>query len=186
MSTKKQVIDAESEVNSTGLASILGITTRRVQQLTQDGILKTVRRGTFALGDAVQRYITSKVEAAITDEECMEAEKKKLVSDAKLKEAKAVIMAAEAEEIKGTMHRAEDVELITNDMIFTIRSALNALPGRVAVDVAACETAAEASDVIRKEIHKIMRELAEYRYDPTKYAEIVRERREWTEVGGDD
>lgn len=186
MSKEKQVIDAESEVNTTGLASILGLTGRRVQQMTQDGILKTVRRGKYLLGDSVQRYITTKVDAEISDEECVKAEKQKLLSDAKLKEAKAVIMEAEADEIKGTMHRAEDVELITNDMIFTIRSALNALPGRVAVDVAACETAAEASDVIRKEVHKIMRELADYRYDPTKYAEIVRERREWTEVGGDD
>lgn len=185
MSEKKTVIDAESEVTTTGLASILGLTGRRVQQLTQDGVLRTCKRGKYLLGDAVQRFISSKVDAAVTDEECEEAAKQKILSDARLKAAKADILEAEAEEVKGTMHRAGDVELLTNDMIYTIRSALNALPGRIAVDVAACETAAEASDLIRKEVHKIMRELAAYRYDPAKYEELVRERREWAETADD-
>lgn len=185
MGSKKMTVDADTEVNTTALASILGVTARRVQQMAQDGTIVSVKRGTYQLGDAVQRYIRFKEESKVSDDEVLEAEKKKLISDANLKEAKSIIAAAEAEEIRGNMHRAEDVELLTNDMIYTIRSALNALPGRVAVDVTACETAAEASNVIRKEVHKIMRELAEYKYDPEKYAELVRERREWT-GGADD
>ena len=84
-----------------------------------------------------------------------------------------------ARELEGTMHRAEDVKVITEDMIYSIRSALNAIPGRVAVDVHACETAAEVSALLTKEIHKIMKELAGYAYDPERYAERVREREKW-------
>jgi hypothetical protein len=61
-----------------------------------------------------------------------------------------------------------------------------ALPGRLAVDVASCDTPAEASDVIRREVYKIMRELAGYHYDPKKYEERVRERRDWSERDNDD
>lgn len=84
------------------------------------------------------------------------------------------------------MHRAEDVAALTEDLVYTIRGALNALPGRLAVDVAAVSTPAEASEVIRKEVSKVMRELAGYHYDPKKYEERVRERRDWSERDSDD
>ena len=43
---------------------------------------------------------------------------------------------------EGTMHRAEDVEAMTTDLVFSIRSALMAMPGRLAVDTAELETPA--------------------------------------------
>ena len=80
------------------------------------------------------------------------------------------------------MHRAEDVEMLVNDLVFTIRSDLEALPGRVAVDAFATESPEELSNVIRREVRKILRELAGHRYDPAKYEELVRERREWSMI----
>lgn len=65
-----------------------------------------------------------------------------------MKASKATIAKLEADELKGTMHRAEDVAALTEDLVYTIRGALNALPGRLAVDVAAVSTPAEASEVI--------------------------------------
>ena len=74
---------------------------------------------------------------------------------------------------------------MTEDMVYTIRSALLALPGRLAVNVVRASTAAEASEIIRSEVHEIMRELSTYKYDPKKYEERVRERKSW-EMAGDD
>lgn len=178
---QKLKVNAETEVNTTALASILGVTARRVQQLAQDGTFVQSRRGYFLLGDTVQRFVRKKVDEikVAADDEVLEAEKMKIVSDSRLKEAKATIAQIEAEELKRTIHRADDVEVITNDMIYTIRSALNALPGRLAVDVAGVSSPAEASEIIRREVHKIMRELAEYQYNPARYEELVRERMEW-------
>ena len=42
--------------------------------------------------------------------------------------------------------------------------------------------ASEVADVI----NKAMRELSNYRYDPKKYEERVRERRDWSERDSDD
>ena len=108
------------------------------------------------------------------------------MSPSRTAQYKATIAKLEAEELKGTMHRAEDVAALTEDLVYTIRGALNALPGRLAVDVAAVSTPAEASEVIRKEVSKVMRELAGYHYDPKKYEERVRERRDWSERDSDD
>ena len=62
MPTKERL--ADRNVTTTELALILGITGRRVQQLTQDGVLTTVSRGKFVLSDAVQAYIGSIMAAA--------------------------------------------------------------------------------------------------------------------------
>ena len=79
----------------------------------------------------------------------------------------------------GKMHRSEDVEAMTADLIYTIRGSLLALPGRLAVDVAAVKTPAEAAEVIRREVALLMQELTQYRYDPKKYEERVRKRMDW-------
>ena len=107
----------------------------------------------------------------------------KRTAEAQLKASKAKIAKLEAQELEGKMHRSEDVAAMTEDLIFEIRGALIALPGRLAVDVAACGSAAEAADVVRREVNLVMGELANYQYAPQKYAERVRERMRWdTEV----
>lgn len=176
-------ITDETEVSSTELATVLGLTVRRVQQLGQDGTTPTVRRGKYLLADSVQRYIRF-IQDGPADEDAKAVERKKAEAEASLKAAKARVAELEAAELEGKMHRSEDVAAMTEDLIYTIRGALMALPGRLAVDVATASTAAEASDVIRREVHKVMRDLAGYRYDPKAYEERVRERRDW--MGADD
>jgi len=174
-------ITAETEVSTTELACVLGITGRRIRQLAEDGILEKTSRGRFLLCESVQRY-----NAASRGKETSPQEEEKLNAELGIKKAKAVIAALEAKELQGKMHRSEDVAAMTEDLVFTIRGMLIALPGRLAVDVTAVQTAAEASEVIRKEVYVIMNELANYRYDPAKYEERVRERRSWETSDGWD
>ena len=84
------------------------------------------------------------------------------------------------------MHRSEDVAAMTEDLVYSIRNMLNALPGRLATDVAGTDNPAEAADIIRREINRMLRELANYHYDPEAYAARVNERRQWegSSVGG--
>ena len=75
---------------------------------------------------------------------------------------------------------------MTTDLIYAIRGAMMARPGRFAVDVAASQSPAEAAEIIRREVNKAMRELSNYRYDPKKYEERVRKRRAWETESGRD
>ncbi len=167
-------INTNTEVSGTELAAVLGVTGRRIQQLAQDGIIES-KKGKYLLADAVQKYIDFRMKEKVLSG----AEKEKLDADVSIKKAKAITAVLEAKELQGKMHRSEDVQAITEDFIYTIRSMLVALPGRLAVDVAGISTAAEASDIIRKEVYQIMEEITRYRYDPKKYDERVRERRKW-------
>ena len=58
--------------------------------------------------------------------------------------------------------------------------------GRLAVDVTGAATPAEASEIIRTEVYKILTELAGYKYDPEVYARRVRDREGWSEQLADD
>lgn len=175
----------EKEISTTELAAVLGVTARRVQQMAQDGTLVTSRKGRFLLGDAVQRYLRFITRDPV-DDESVKIEKARRTAEVQLKASKATVAKLEAEELRGKMHRSEDVEAMTEDLIYTIRGALISLPGRLAVDCAAAESAPECSEIIRKEVYKVMRELAAYHYDPKKYEERVRDRRDWDALEADE
>ena len=160
---------AEKSISTTELAAVLGISARRVQQLTQDGVLDTVSRGKFALAEAVQSYIRYLGRDAMTE------------SEKKLEEAK-----AKADELSGQMHRSEDVAAMTSDLIYTMRGALMAFPGRVAIDAAAISDPAEEAEYLRKEVYELCGQLAQYRYDPKAYEARVRDRLSWSEKNLED
>lgn len=182
---EKSKITNETQVSTTELACILGLTGRRIRQMAEDGQLVKLSKGRFNLCESVKRYIAFVSGDAMTEDE-QELDKRKAAAEVMLKASKARIAKMEADELSGTMHRSEDVAAMTEDLIFSIRGMLVALPGRMAVDVAAASSAAEAAEIIRKEIYAVMAELAKYRYDPKTYENRVRERMDWDTVEHDE
>ena len=182
-------------VKTADICSMTGKSNQWIGQLVAQGTLH--KRGTshgslFNVTEAVRAYcsmLEARAGPVKTEDEIereAKQEKAKAAADVTLKIAKANIAKAEADELQGKMHRSEDVAAMTADLIYAIRGAMMALPGRLAVDVAAVQSPAEAAEIIRREVSKAMRELSNYRYDPKKYEERVRERRAWeTEVGRD-
>ena len=174
--TKKITVD--TEVSPTELACVLGLTARHIRRLAEDGVLEKVGRGRFALADSIQRYIRFTSPDPLDDEE-RDSDRARRRAEVDIKESKATVARMEAQELQAKMHRAEDVAAMTDDLICTIREAINTLPDRLAVDVAAVATPAEAAEVIRREVYAIMQGLSQYRYDPEKYEERVRARMNW-------
>lgn len=180
-------ITVDTTVSLAEMALVLGLTSRRVRQLVDDGIIVTEAENKYPLAESVQAY-NKFLSSKIPSEEDTKLEKARRAADAKLKMAKADRAKMETDELKGNMHRSDDVRMITEDMLYSIRNGLVALPGRLAVDVASCTTAAEAYECIKKEVHALMGEIAEYKYDPTRYDEAVRDRMSWSisRAGEDD
>ena len=90
------------------------------------------------------------------------------------------------DELKGTLHRAEDIEKLTNELVFAVRSMLLALPGRVAMDLAAISNPAEVSTYMARHVSTLLDELATHEYNPDAYAQLVREREGWRNDKDDD
>ena len=174
------------------IAGLIGVTPRWVRELTTQGVLvrhKVPAGERYNVIESVKaycQYLRDKLanrESKLTPNE---QEKKKLDADIRIKEAKAALLELQQNELEGKMHRAEDLQEYITDLVFTIRGALIALPGRVAVDVVATKTAAEASHIIRAEVYRILEELSNYKYDPDYYAERVRDREGWSEFMNDE
>jgi len=178
-------------VDSKTIAALFDMTPRRVQQLTKEGVITAVKEGNanrYDLLPTIQRYIrylTAKANGREPSKKDSEIEARRLEAEADLKRSKADMAALQLKELEGTMHRSEDVEAVMTDLVYNIRSMLIALPGRLAVDVVAAQTAAEASEIIRAEVYKILEELAAYKYDPEEYARRVRDREGWSDLSDD-
>ena len=158
----------------------------------KEGVIAAVKEGNanrYDLLPTIQRYIrylTAKANGREPSKKDSEIEGRRLEAEADLKRSKADIAALQLSELEGTMHRSEDVEAVMTDLVYNIRSMLVALPGRLAVDVTGAATPAEASEIIRTEVYKILTELAGYKYDPEVYARRVRDREGWSEQLADD
>jgi len=169
------------------ICAMTGKSNQWIGQLVSKGTIKKHKtpHGTmFESKEAIKAYCDMLEERSKgeEDKDILEAEKEKAEAEAKIKKSKAVIEEMKAEEVLGKMHRSEDVLAITEDLIYSIRSILISLPGRLAVDVKVAETTAEVAEVIKKEVYKAMDELSNYQYDAKKYEERVRERWKWDVV----
>lgn len=177
-------------VKTADICAMTGKSNQWIGQLVSQGILnkKNTPHGTlFEVAKTVCAYCAMLEDRANSEEKkaTNATEKEKLEAEVSIKKARAIVSVLEAKELQGKMHRSEDVAAMTEDLIFAIRGMLMALPGRLAVDVSTTSTAAEAAEMIRAEVYKVMEEISQYQYDPKKYEERVRERRKWDAKGGD-
>ena len=174
------------------IAKLFDLDVRRVQQLAKEGILPAAsqRPYKFDLLPTVKAYIRYLRDRANGKEaktaDTVKAEADKLRAEADLKQSKAKIAELQLKELEGKMHRSDDVEALTNDLVYTARSMIMALPGRLAMDVVQAGSANEASALIRTECYKILDELAGYQYDPEAYRRRVRDREGWSDALADE
>ena len=183
--------EAKHNLQSTDvIAKLFGLTTRRIQQLTKEGVIQAVKvkgANQYDLLPTIQAYIKYLSDKANgREQKNNENTAAKEKAEADLKTAKAEIAQLQLDELKGRMHRSEDVAAMTSDLVYAIRSMIIALPGRLAVDVADVNTAPECSEIIRRECYAILEELSQYEYNPDAYAKRVRDREGWSEVITDE
>lgn len=159
------------------VAQFVGLTTRRIYQLTDAGILPVVDTpdgNRYDFNDTIRKYIKYLQGLAAGKEVNLseaEVKKRKTEADTKYREAKAKKAELELKEFEGKLYKAEDIKAVISDMVYAMRGAMLALPARLAIDVANAQTPAEASAIIKAEVDKVLRELTNYEYDPQKFKE---------------
>ena len=170
------------------LSTILEITKGRVSQLTSDGTFLREETDDGKLYDmhfCVQTYHEKLSQSANAEDTKIRRNRAK--AETAIKASKAVIAKLEAAELQSKMFRVEDIQAVTEDYLYEIRSQINSLPGQLAVDVAASDNPAECAVIIRTCINRMLMDLQKYRFDVTKYEERVRNRKSWdTKDDSDD
>jgi phage terminase Nu1 subunit (DNA packaging protein) len=176
-------------VKTADICSLFGISNQWAGQLTSQGTLNKMQTDhgkLFNLGDSVHAYMDSLNDKVNKTAEERKMEKAKAAAEVKLKVAKAAMAELQAKELSGKMHRSEDVQIFTQELIETVKNALLSMPGRLAVEVSLCDTAEECSALIKDAVRDVLNELSEYDYDPEKYEALVRERNSMDEKPEED
>lgn len=106
----------------------------------------------------------------------VEQEEQRLAAEIKYKEAKAEIAQLDLKELRAEMLRTEDVQAYIEDLGATTKSLLMGLPGRLAMDLANSETAAEKSAIIEEAIYDVLNQLTEYEFSVEYYKKRIAER----------
>lgn len=177
-------------VKTADLCAMTGKSNQWIGQLTSQGILnkeQTSHGRMYDLRTNIKSYcemLEARKEKVDSEAAKVEADKNK--AEMQLKSAKAAIAVMEANELKGKMHRSEDVAVVMEDMVYSIRNLLVSLPSRTAVGANQAEDPAQAAVIIKREVDAVLRELANYQYDPKRYEELVRKRQSWDELHEND
>ena len=177
---KIAVIGDEIYCDGISLAHVLGLTKGRIYQLDSEGLFtreETEQGNLFNMADCVQAYMDKQSQDSNQEDAKVKAER--LKAEASIKKSKSIIAALEATELNGKMHRSEDVQAITEDYLFEIRNMIMSLPGQLAVEVSQAANAAECADIIRTTVNRLLLDMTNYRYDPARYEERVRQRQNW-------
>lgn len=178
--------------SSSRLAKHLGITRRRITQLTDDGILKNIEtsrgRGVAAKydwDDSTQAYIKYVSKEEQSEDEA-QLNLQKLKAEVQYKQAKAKKANQELKELEGQYLRADDVKDFTTDLIMAMRSDLLAMPGKMGVILAQCKDAQEITGLLEQEAASILEDISKHKYDPAAYAERLKERQGRQQMQNDE
>lgn len=172
------------------IANLYGSTTRQIEYLAKNGVIKgegrPVKYDVVPTIQALFQHQRDIIRSKEKNEKDAKSESSRLDGDARIKQAKAEIQELKLKELRGELHRAEDVEAITTEHVMFLRSMLMALPGKLAVDCASLDTAPQVADRIKKRVYQLLNSLADYEYDEESYKKRVREREGWNEQQDDD
>lgn len=138
------------------IANILGLSPRRVQQLAEEGTLIRASKGKYLAAESVQNFIRS-----LQTKEG-KAEVDYFEERAKHEKAKREKAELHLSVMKGTLHRAEDVEWIMDDMIAAFRTKVLSLPSKLAPQLVGKTNQAEVLGLLTREASEALTELSDY------------------------
>lgn len=146
-------------VNQKQLAQILGISTRQIRNLREDGMFQTVENGRgYSLEKCVQEYIEYKTNAEMGRSASISKER----IQAQHEEVKKQISLLKLRKLRRELHEAADVEAFLSDMLIQFKNRLLSLPAKMAMQVAGESDVNRIIETLKKGIMEAIDELSEY------------------------
>lgn len=150
-------------VSSTVLSNLFGLTTRRIRQLENEGVIQKIARGKYSLQDNIKSYITYiKASADLKENKTEEGKIDYDEEHALLERRKREKMELELAAMRGTMHYSEDVERVMNDMLSNFKAKILALPSRAAPRLITLSKIADIQEVLQNEVLDALNEMSQY------------------------
>lgn len=146
-------------VNQKELAQCLGISTRQVRNLKQEGLFVNPGNGKgYVLENCVQEFITYKVNAEMGRSAMIDKEK----VQAEHEEVKKQISVLKLRKLRRELHEAADVEAFLSDMLIQFKNRLMSLPAKMAMQVAGETDVNRIIQTLTKGVSEALEELSGY------------------------
>lgn len=149
-------------VNQKELASVLGISSRRVRQLREDGFFPTTENGrNYKLEKCVQEYIEYKINAEVKTGTFIDKEKEQAEHERLKKE----ITKLKLRRLKKELHAASDVEMFLSEMLVNFRNRMLSIPNKIAMQVMGETDINRIITLLTDELISCLEELSDYNPD---------------------
>lgn len=149
-------------VNQKELAQCLGVSTRQIRNLRQEGMFQTVKgnRG-YVLETCVQEYINFKVNAEMGRSSQISIAKARADHEV----VKKNISVMKLRRLRRELHEAADVEAFLSDMLARFKNRLLSMPVKMAMQVSGENDLNRIIEVLNNDIQEALEELSEYNPD---------------------
>lgn len=147
------------EVNQKTLAAALGISSRQVRNLREQGMFEFVP-GTkkYDLTECVSEYIEFKIKAEVGGGTSIIKEKEQAEHERLKKE----ITKIKLRKLRKEVHEAADVEAFLNGMLLDFRARLLSVPGKIAPQILGLSDINAIIKMLDDEMVQTLEELSEY------------------------
>ncbi len=175
--------DTKVLVRTSWLKEVTGLSEQWLGKFFRDNEVKKIKTPygeMFELDTAMGVYfdwLEERAKSKELPEDIKSLDLQKAQAETSIKQSKAAIAELELKEVRGEMHRSEDVANVMQDFGYAVRGALLGLPGRLSVELAHVDEPAKVSEMIQTEVYKVLEDLKDYKYDPKVFEERVRSRR---------
>lgn len=154
-------------VNQKELAQCLGITSRRVRALKEEGLFQTQQNGRgYLLESCVREYLDYKINAELGRSASISKEK----VQAEHEEVKKQISLMRLRKLRQELHEAADVEYYLSDMLVRFKNRLLALPSKMAMEISGEKDLNRIIQIIQKDLLDALEELSEYNPDEIEHS----------------
>ena len=156
--------------NQKELASILGITTRRIRQLRDQGLFEYVEDSKkYNLPKCVQEYINFKTKEEMGNGTSLIYEREKAEHE-KIKKETAKL---KLKLLKKELHETSYIESFLSDMLLNFKKVLLAIPSKLAVQVQGEKDLARIKQLLTNEMMQALDELAEFDPDEVSVEDLL-------------
>jgi len=145
------VIGKDSIVTDVVLASLAGVSARRIRQLAEDGRLERVGTNKYVLGDAIRALL---VDAAGSGSELQRQRTRKVAADAAMAEL-------ELAKAMGAVAPLDQIQRVWERSYAMLRQAILTVPARVSMNLVGEKSEARIKQVLKTELSDALTRFAD-------------------------
>lgn len=152
-------ISNETIVSTQELSKVIGISTRHINRLDDEGVFKKIGRGQYRLCESVQTYIENYIRPKDDEKSGISYnDEKALLTKAQREKAE-----IELAELREEIYRSDYIIPILQELLLGVRNRLLAIPQRCAPQVMAADELIDVQEIVKREIYDALTELAEWK-----------------------